>query len=145
MKKGIVVLLGLIFFPLAFLLNAWMQSDSFPVTLLWLFGVGALALWLGCGWLSFRLLGNQRQAFLLGNSFPFLILLLVLFQEWVLGAYWPNLVGIAGQVYYLPVIKLGFSLTPMFHTVPPAYLVSFALLCAVFWLGMKLPQKSRGR
>lgn len=137
MKKAVIVSFGLVFFPLGFLLNAWMQSNAIPVQPLWLVSIGALAVWFGLGRLASRLAAGSKSAVVLGNSIPFTVLLLLLFQEWILGAYWQNIAGTVGQLYYLSLLRLAFMLTPMFRSMPPTYITAFLLLCAAFWLGIK--------
>ena len=89
------------------------------------------------------------QALLL-SAFGLLMLLLVLYQELVMGRYWLNLLGAAPQLYFLPLLSLGFTLSnvliqPFLPTLEMwlvyllAWLLLFAAGCAgCFW-------KARGK
>ena len=57
--------------------------------------------------------------------------------ELVLGAYWSNPAGLWAQLYYLPLMNLGFTLTPWSHSVFPAYCTAFLLMLAATFLGAR--------
>ena len=64
-------------------------------------------------------------------------LILVGVQELVLGAYWSNPAGLWTQLYYLPLMNLGFTLTPWSHSVFSAYCAAFLLMLAATFLGAR--------
>ena len=75
------------------------------------------------------------------NLIATLVLLLLGIQELMLHAYWMNLVGKWSQLFYLPMINLGFSLTNWGHSVFAAYVACFILMVAVSIVGCKLKEK----
>lgn len=79
-------------------------------------GLGTLALWF--------LLGFAAAKWRVGKTAAQVMLLL-------------NLPGAAGQLFFLPVINLGASLTLWSGRMFPAYCASFVLLCAAAWVGGK--------
>lgn len=85
------------------------------------------------------------QALLL-CAFGILMLLLVLCQELVSGQYWPGVVGLSTQMYFLPLMSLSSSLlASVFHapaiTVWLCCVIVWACMFAVSCLGCRLKQK----
>lgn len=81
---------------------------NFPVPgfLMNLFEICLLFFW---GYFSYHIASRERNPILqacLFCAFGFLMLLLVLFQELVLGNYWFNVFGTASQLYFLPLFSL---------------------------------------
>ena len=100
-----------------------------------------LLLW-GC--IAFLLNYNCRRTKEIVVSLNFIAaldLLLIGIQELILHAYWMNLVGKWSQLFYLPMINLGFNLTNWSHSVFPAYVACFILMVAVSFVGCKLKEK----
>ena len=75
------------------------------------------------------------------NLIAALDLLLLGIQELIRHAYWMNSVGKWSQLFYLPMLNLGFSLTNWSHSVFAAYVACFALMVAASLLGCKLREK----
>lgn len=136
MKKLVLLLLGLIPFPVGYLVNYLMMENVFinglHYTLVNLF---CLAIWFLLGMFLHSLASTKIKAAAIANCPAFIVLLLILFQEVVLGQYWMNIVGIASQFFYMPFLYLTFRITPMFHTMSPTYIVAFCLMCIVFYWG----------
>ena len=70
-------------------------------------------------------------------------LFLIGVQELILHAFWMNLIGAWSQFFYLPVLRLGFSLTSWSPRMFPAYAASFLLMAGASILGCKLRKKWR--
>ena len=136
MKKAflcMLVLLGLLPYFLGFYINERALTPiPFFVSLLFLLSLACIA------FLANRMLNDPKAVVIAMNLAAGLDLLLVGFQELILGRYWVGWFGAATQLYYLPVLGLGFSVTPWTHTLFSAYLASFLLMAAASYLGCRL-------
>lgn len=97
-----------------------------------------LILW---GILSYALSSPERnpalQALLLCGV-GVLMLALVLYQELVMGEYWTNLIGLTGQMYFLPTLTLSFTifqLFPMVIRLWPCYIVCWIFMYLASLIG----------
>ena len=93
---------GLLPFIPGALLN-WLLPTA-PGLLPFLPWLGLLLL-LAWGYLAFRLSDARKPLLpqaLLMNTVALIMLMLSLVQALVVGAYWPNLAGMAPQIYFLP-------------------------------------------
>lgn len=100
-----------------------------------LIGTAFLIAWFFAGRYSYKLVETKKTATILGNAVAFIVLLLIICQECVLGQYWPGPVGTATQFYYLPLLGLASMFTRMFHTMVPTYTAAFLMMCIIFYLG----------
>ncbi|MGX8795731.1 hypothetical protein ACR6HW_06525 [Fusibacter sp. JL298sf-3] len=134
MKKAILLLIGSIPFFLGSFINV-LATDIFYEHVLPYKGIGIafLIAWFFVGRFSNKLVENKKSAFLIGNAMAFAVLLLLLYQVVILGHYWSNVVGVATQFYYLPLV----GLMALFARISTAlvYGVSFLAMCAVFYCG----------
>ena len=100
MKRIIkLILIGTLPLWIGILLNSILTVASMPIFIVSAFFMGAwIFLCYKCtiGWQDLL-----PQALWL-NSFGFVMLALVLFQELILGSYWMNYLGMATQLYFLP-------------------------------------------
>lgn len=81
------------------------------------------------------------------NLFGFIMLVLVLIQELILGSYWINYVGLASQLYFLPGLGfVSFLIGRMMETItlPPLYAAEMVFLFLFSLLGCWLKSKKRG-
>ena len=124
-EKLLVLLMGCSPFLIGRLQDFVMMNTFIPLTFI---SCLMLLLWGGFGMLSLSLMNDRKTALLLLNTPAAVVLLLILVQEWVVGAYWFNFVGTYTQMFYLPLISLGFRLTFWADTVVPAYIAAFILL-----------------
>lgn len=138
MKKILTVSAGLIFFPVGYWVNGLILSEVLLVNGYFLMGIAALLLWFLWGILASRLVPDGKQAMLLGNAVPFTVLLLILFQELLMGFYWHNTLGTMGQMYYLPLINLSSRVCFLNGSFAWVYLTAFLLLCGAFYLGLRM-------
>jgi len=105
-----------------------------PYTLI---GIAFLIAWFFVGKYSYRFVINKKAAAILGNMVALIVLLLILYQEVILGQYWSNQLGIATQFYYLPLISIASIFTGIFHTMTPTYIVAFLMMCISFYFGCR--------
>ena len=124
-KKLLILLLGCTPFLIG-RLQDWMMMNFFPPLLLISFLM--LLLWGVFSHLSLRMMEGKKQSLLLLNTPAVIVLILILVQEWIFGAYWLNFIGVYTQMFYLPLISLGYRLTFWAHTVVPAYIAAFILM-----------------
>lgn len=122
---------GILPLILGFLLNRLMWT--LPITGFISISLGLLLL-LAWGYCSFKLSNPIKspilQAFLM-CAFGLLILVLVLYQEIIRGAYWGNVIGLGTQVFFLPWLSLAFTvISPFLNVVRvwPMYIV--------IWIGL---------
>ena len=75
------------------------------------------------------------------NGVALVVLVLLGIQELVLGAYFSNAAGVWTQLYFLPLLRLGFSLTSwssrVFAADAAAWLLMVAVSYLVFLLGRR--------
>lgn len=136
MKKIILFLVGIIPLFIGYGMNYLMFGPFYNMALSYkLIGITFLLAWFFWGRCSYRFVNNKKVATILGNSFALIVLLLLIYQEVILGQYWYNQVGCATQFYYLPLIGLASVFTKMFHTITATYVTAFILMCIVFYLG----------
>ena len=124
-EKLLVLLMGCSPFLIGRLQDFVMMNTFIPLTFI---SCLMLFLWGGFGMLSLSLMNERKTSLLLLNTPAAVVLLLILVQEWIVGAYWFNFVGTYTQMFYLPFISLGFRLTFWADTVVPAYIAAFILL-----------------
>ena len=112
-KRAILVLIG--FIPLllfGYYLNHLLMTTFYyrdaPLSLI---GVAIIAVWFVFGIISVKLVCSKIEAVLLLNTPAFIVLILVLFQEWVLTGFWLNQVGLATQMFYLPLVRFGMVIS----------------------------------
>ena len=145
MKKKDPVMSAFAFGALPFLaggIQNWYMlahaDSAFP------YGLISLAALLAWGCIAFFLDKHYRMTraiFISLNLIAAFDLLLVGIQELAFHAYWANGIGVWSQLFYLPILNLGFSLTSWSHSVFTAYAACFVLMAAVSFAGCKLSEK----
>ncbi|MBS4053523.1 MAG: hypothetical protein KGZ64_01960 [Thermaerobacter sp.] len=135
-RTRLLMLLGLTPFLIGFVLNA-----AFLTVLqahFQLLSAVLLGLW---GYLSYRLRNPQDSA--LKNAMllqvpAFAVLLLVIYQAYLRGEFWPNAFGRLTQFYYLPVIPLAAQIARLFFDAVGSwqlYTLGFALMFVASLVG----------
>ena len=123
----------------------WHMSTSLYSSLpYWVISLAFLSAW---GFLGFLMNGNgkrTKQIVIFLNLIAALDLVLVGIQILVIHSYWPNGIWIWTQLFYLPVLNLGFRLTSWSHGVFPAHAAGFILMVDVTFAGCKLREKGTG-
>ena len=119
--------------------------DSFPSLLFPLAGLALLGLWAAAACLLGEG-GRGPLATLLPLNLPALAVLVLLgVQERLLHVYLPGLVGIGTQLFFLPLLNLGSTLTAWLPSVSafPAYCAAFLLLLVASLAGWSLARRRR--
>lgn len=99
------------------------------------------------GYLAFKLSNSARNSIiqaLLMCSFGFFMLILVLYQELVMKAYWGNIIGFGTQMFFLPWVTLASLLMSPFLdviTVWPMYIAIWVALFIASCIGCFLEQQ----
>ena len=143
-KRITLLLIG--FFPLllfGFYLNHLISTTYYYVAgPYFLFGVAVIAAWFVFGMISVLFAASRKEAVLLLNAPAFLILLLLLFQEWILERMWLNQIGFATQIFYLPLVRFGIvigGMLPRFilpiSSFGIASAIAFAFMVGASYLG----------
>lgn len=137
-KKGLLSVLGILPLLIGFIMNLLILRTDFSPGF-FLEGI-LLGVW---GLLGYKLCRNKDH--LLKNTIfihipAFFFLLLLLFQELVVGRFWLNFIGSAAQFFYLPaLVPARMIISPFRHfqatAMWPAFLAEFILLFFASWFG----------
>jgi len=140
-KKILLLALGLTPFLWGVLINWTLMNRFFPVPLFFI-SLAMLGLWALFAFLLSGGAGSARSVIVPLNLPALLVLLLIGFQERVLGAFWMNLAGIGTQFFYLPFLPAGYGLTIWNRSgIFIACCGAFLLLVGASWLGWRLRMK----
>lgn len=120
------------------LMNVYMMANPDKVLPYGLIGVLFLLVWGMFGFISARRQLAIKPALLAAHDIALLALVLVLLQAIGFGRYWNNVVGVASQLYFLPVLNLSSRLAFWGGPLWQVYIVSFLLLAGTFALGYRL-------
>ena len=153
MKRLVLIVIGLIPLPLGYLLNHLMMTvwySSIPP--MFLLCIAMYVIWFLISMISTRFFKKNIELIILLNAPAFIIMLLNLFQEYIIGHYWMNFVGASTQFFFLPFIKLAFTLTSgissllanVVYTTTFAYIAAFVCLILVTYIGCKVGERLDG-
>ena len=140
-KTGGLLLMGLVPLAVGYLLNFVMMALPVPPFFL---GAVMLVLW---GYYCHKRAADDTSAVLqtlMMNAVGTLMLILVLVQELILGAYWGNYAGLITQVYFLPCLPLISVLAHIFTRVTALwalYLIEWAFMLAASFIGCRAARK----
>lgn len=137
-KNVLTIITGAIPFVVGSILNRALIEQSDSVLPLILIGLLFLSFWGIVAFVFQNSMKNAKRVVVSLNAIATIDLLLLGIQELVIHAYWGNVIGGWSQLFYLPVIKIGFLLTNWSHTVFSAYVVSFVLMIVVSVLGCRI-------
>lgn len=132
---------GVLPFVLGGALNFFMVSYPDIMPPFQLLGILFLLLWGLIGFGMKAHTASVKHCVLRLNLLALVVLCLLGIQEFVLKAYWPNFIGTWTQLYYLPLLPIGFGLTQWSHVVFSAYCVSFLLMLGASTAGCILRQR----
>ena len=141
MKKLLLVLIGLIPFGLGFAMNSWLMDNPNSILPFRLIGILFLVFWVSVGFITCKYAKTPYHSAVILHLPALFVLLLVMYQDIVLEEYWSNLLGLATQVYYLPLINLSsfiFSYTMtggLFVQMSTATVVAFLLMYGSYYVG----------
>lgn len=115
-----LALCGFIPLILGYVFNFVMLNLHINGMLMLFVGAALLLLW---GYLAYKVADAGKscaiQALIL-NAVGLIMLLLVLYQEIVMGQYWSGFVGLAGQLYFLPLLSIASTVfTQIFNLFMP--------------------------
>lgn len=134
-----LMILGLMPLGLGWLLNWYMtiRPETFPP--LFIIGVALLLVW---GYISWKM--NSKilctgPVMLMQNGAAAVFLILVAIQS-IQGAYWEGLLGVASQMFYMPMLYFG---TVFFHGlgVFGVYFACFAFMMLASFIGCRIAEK----
>lgn len=144
MKKTWLILIGLLPFLVGYIQDHLMLTAFYTLRVPYgLISFLYLGLWCLLGFLVYPVLSSVKQAVVLTHIPAFAVLLLVLFQEIVLGHYWLNPIGSVTQMFYLPLISLVARITFFSPSIPMIYIIAFLLMYGTFYFGCRLRRKSQ--
>lgn len=148
MKKVTLFLLGFIPLALGFIMNSWMMKNQNSILPFKLIGVIFLLFWIFLGLKTSEFEETPVKSAIIGNSPAILMLLLIMFQEIILGRFLLNMVGIVSQFYFLPLINLSSSIVGVFLFLTPfpiemwsSSLIAFLLMFGSYYFGGYLKRK----
>ncbi len=133
MKHFILLLCGLIPFPLGWLANRLILN--FSVWWIRWYAVIILVIWFFLAYGFSRFFKSIPQVIFLLNLPAAIVLLLLTTQQFTFHPYWMNAAGLWTQLFYLPLISLSAGLTAWTHHMIVTYCAAFVLLLAASLLG----------
>lgn len=143
MKKLMLLFIGLIPLPLGYIMNYLMMKVYYDRVLPYgAIGIIFLIAWFGLGLTTCHFTDSDKEAVVIVHMLAFVDLLLVIFQEVILKHYWFNQIGIATQLFYLPLVNIAGKFVFFSNRVYWIYVAAFAFMCIVFYLG-RLARKNR--
>jgi hypothetical protein len=142
MKKFMLFFLGLIPFALGFIINAIMTQNKDLLLPYKLIGIMCILFWGFIGFKTCEFGKTSLESAIIANLPAFLVLLLNLYQEIILGQYWLNIFGAATQFYYLPLVNLSAPFTFWSHDFWTVYIIEFLLMFASYYAGAYLKKRS---
>lgn len=141
MKKLLLFLIGLIPLALGFAMEAVMMAVDWVLPYK-LIGIVWLLLWGFFGYLMRDYAGSAIKSAAIAHSVALVDLLLLLYQELVMGSYWFNFIGRATQLYYFALTNISFTMVAWAtDRIWVAHIVSFALMCAAFLIGCRIRER----
>ncbi len=105
--------------------------------------------WFFAGYKSYDYIKSRNISFLIGNSFALVSLLLIVIQRLVYGGFFPGVLGIVPQFYFLPVIRATawlqmplMLLGPLHFNIMLSFALSFILMAALYLAGFTKRSKN---
>ncbi|MEL7657363.1 MAG: hypothetical protein AAGU75_15825 [Bacillota bacterium] len=148
MKKMILVLLAFSPFAIGFFLNfIYSNYNLNGFVFLWI-SILFLGFWFLLGYWSSGFIKSAVQSVWIGNSLTIFTLVLIVFQEIILGRYFYNILGIASQLFYLPVLKFIYETEEFIyflnsvHAMWMSYVLAAAFMIVVYYMGYSVRKKS---
>ena len=142
-------LLGLTPFVLGFLMNSWLIQNPDSVLPFKLIGFIFLAFWVTVGFISYKIEKTLLKSAVIAHLPALLMLSLIMYQEIIVGQYWSNIIGIAAQFFFLPLINISSSVVGIVLSFIPwdihvwstgliASIIAFLLMLTSYCLGYYL-------
>ena len=133
MKRLLLLLLGLVPFPLGWLVN-WLMMNGSSRWLPW-YGVIFAVIWFFLAYCFFPFAKNLVETVVLLNLPAAVVLILLAVQQIFFHSYWLNAAGAWTQIFYLPLVFLVTNSLWWTPSLLPSYCIAFLLLVAVSLLG----------
>ena len=131
----LLVAIGCLPFLLGGIINAYMMQHMDVTPPFFLISVLFLVIWSTIAFFMRPHMESTRKTAMWLNLVALVVLILLGVQELWFGAYWLNAIGLWTQLFYLPLMNVGFSLTMWSHSVFVAYLICFSLMVVVSVIG----------
>jgi len=135
-------------------MNQWIVQNPEKVLPYKLISLFFLAFWVIVGFTSSKFAKNLLRSSLIVNLPAFLMFLLNMYQQIVVGQYWPGAIGDLSQFYFLPLTNISGSVIEVFmfftlfftNQVQTSsswilFLTSFLLMVISYYLGGYLRRK----
>lgn len=97
--------------------------------------------WFYIGYKSYDFIKISFQSILLGNCFAIFSILLIFLQILFIGRFLPNIIGIAPQMFYLPLLPLASKIENILlffipvHSMLATFTLSFLLMIIIYYAG----------
>ena len=119
---------------------------TFPSGWYWFMGIFFLLLWFVAGWASAKWVNSSKEALIYLNAVAGLVLILILYQEFIMGRYWWGWLGASTQFYYMTLAHIPnrlFRIIPV-ATIRFSYIciVAFCIQLLASFLGRKIGERS---
>lgn len=144
-KKMTLFLLGLIPLVIGFIMNSWILDNPGSVLPFKLIGFIFLAFWVIVGFIGFKFERTLLKSVVIAHLPALIMLLLIMYQEIILGQFWSNLLGMATQFYYLPLVNISASVVGVFSFLlsgmkglGSASLIALLLMFTAYYVGYYL-------
>ena len=134
----LLIATGFIPYVLGGIMNRYMMSNPDTVPPFLLITIITLLIWIGVAFFAQPYAKSIKHILMYQNTIGLINLILLGIQELILKHYWLNTLGSWTQFYYLPLLNIGFTLSPWSHTVFTAYCMAFLLMIMASWIGCKL-------
>ncbi len=136
MKKLLLIGTGFLPFVMGFALHLFITGCPVGLSLFFsAINIATLLLWGAAGFFLRYHTASALKATALAHLPALAVLLLILVQELILGHYWMNFLGLATQVFFLPLVYLPANMLFFVRRMPLIYAAAFCGMAAVFWLG----------
>lgn len=140
MKKMILFLIGIIPFMLGFLMNSWLIQNPNSILPFKLIGIIFLVFWILVGFITCKFEKTSYLSAVTIHLPAVLVLLLIMYQDMILGQFWPNMIGLATQFYYLPLTNISSFIFGggLYVQMWTASVMAFLLMYGSYYLGCYL-------
>lgn len=149
MSKINLFTVGLLPFVPAYWMNEPLlrnPSETLPFITI---GLICLGLWAFVGYMSYNQGRKPQESFLCAHIPAIIILIALLFQEFILNQYLPNMFVFITQLYFMPVLNMAARMINAFMLIIPVTtgmwivsVTSFLLIAVAFKLGHILRSKT---
>ncbi|MFY3792333.1 hypothetical protein ACOQFO_11725 [Ureibacillus sp. MALMAid1270] len=144
MKKLVLILIGFIPFVIGLQMNTWLMENQDRVLPFEIIGIVFLIFWILVGFITSKFEKTPLKTAIIINLPAFLVLLLIMYQSIILGHTWPNLFGLATQMYFLPLVNISSKIIGIlffYVHIWSASLLAFLLMFVASYFGSYLRRR----